>query len=112
MRPRILLLLLLLTALLPAPRACAQDVRAKAREMAREARRPVRGTPMYFELDEQGDTVFMETLDPVWIFPKGRRMRDGDWRRYYKLVYTVRAKATSTYQASNAKKVTLYIRVR
>ena len=82
-----LLLLLLLTALLPAPRACAQDVRAKAREMAREARRPVRGTPMYFELDEQGDTVFMETLDPVWIFPKGRRMRDGDWRRYYKLVY-------------------------
>ena len=82
-----LLLLLLLTALLPAPRACAQDVRAKAREMAREARRPVRGTPMYFELDEQGDTVFMETLDPVWIFPKGKRMRDGDWRKYYKLVY-------------------------
>ena len=87
MRHWILLLTLLLTALLPAPRACAQDVRAKAREMAREARRPIRGTPMYFELDAQGDTVFMETLDPVWIFPKGRRMRDGDWRRYYKLVY-------------------------
>lgn len=45
------------------------------------------GIPMYFELDEHGDTVFMETLDPVWIFPKGRRMRDGDWRKYYKLVY-------------------------
>ncbi|MCR5352629.1 MAG: DUF4294 domain-containing protein [Bacteroidales bacterium] len=45
------------------------------------------GTPMYFELDAQGDTVFMETLDPVWIFPRGRRMRDGDWRKYYRLVY-------------------------
>ncbi len=42
---------------------------------------------MYFELDAQGDTVFMETLDPVWIFPRGRRMRDGDWRKYYRLVY-------------------------
>ena len=67
----------------------AQDagIRQEALETARQARRPLRGTPMYFELDAQGDTVFMETLDPVWIFPKGRRMRDNDWRKFYKLVY-------------------------
>ena len=64
-----------------------KETRQEGLEAVRRARRPVRGTPMYFELDEQGDTVFMETLDPVWIFPRGRRMRDGDWRRYYKLVY-------------------------
>lgn len=45
------------------------------------------GIPMYFEIDEQGDTVFMETLDPIWIFPRGRQMKSGDWRRFYKLVY-------------------------
>ena len=67
--------------------AQGQEARQGALEAVRQARRPVRGTPMYFELDAQGDTVFMETLDPVWIFPRGRRMRDGDWRKYYKLVY-------------------------
>lgn len=47
----------------------------------------ITGYPMYFEVTPQGDTVFMETLDPVWIIPKGRKMKSGDWRRYYKLVY-------------------------
>ena len=68
-------------------RAQSQEARQEAMDAVRQARRPVRGVPMYFEVDAHGDTVFMETLDPVWIFPKGRRMRDGDWRRYYKLVY-------------------------
>ncbi len=82
-------LMLLAAAGLPAGGARAQspEVRQEAMDAVRQARRPVRGVPMYFEVDAQGDTVFMETLDPVWIFPKGRRMRDGDWRRYYKLVY-------------------------
>ena len=82
-------LTLLAATALPAVPAYAQDphTRQEGLEAVRQARRPVRGTPMYFELDAQGDTVFMETLDPVWIFPRGRRMRDGDWRRYYKLVY-------------------------
>ena len=88
MRRRLSILALLLAVLLPAVRAHAQDpvLGEEAREIVRQARRPVRGTPMYFRIEE-GDTVFVESLDPVWIFPKGRRMRSGDWRRYYKLVY-------------------------
>lgn len=49
--------------------------------------RKVRGTPMYFQVTEEGDTVFIDSIDPVWVFPKGRGMKSGDWRRYYKLVY-------------------------
>jgi hypothetical protein len=78
--------MLLAAAALPA-RAQSETARETLREARKQARRPVTGTPMYFQLDEKGDTVFMETLDPVWIFPKGKRMRDGDWRKYYKLVY-------------------------
>ena len=90
MRKKVLIGLLLLAALLlPAGRSYAQLETAidALREAQAQNRRVVRGEPMYFELDEHGDTVFMETLDPVWIFPKGRRMKDGDWRKYYKLVY-------------------------
>ena len=42
---------------------------------------------MYYEVTPEGDTVFMETLDPVWILPRGRKAGSADWRRYYKLVY-------------------------
>ena len=82
-------MLLLAAGMLPGGVARAQSETAleTLRDAQAQSRRVVRGTPMYFELDEHGDTVFMETLDPVWIFPKGRRMSDGDWRRYYKLVY-------------------------
>ena len=85
----IAILTLLAALLLPAHAAHAQG--QEAREAVRRAVRPVRGTPMYFELDAQGDTVFMETLEPVWIFPKGRKMKSGDWRQYYRLVYNFNA---------------------
>lgn len=42
---------------------------------------------MLYRVEENGDTVFIDQLDPVWIFPKGRRMKDGDWRKYYKQVF-------------------------
>lgn len=48
-------------------------------------RRP-KGELMYYEV-HQGDTIFMETLEPVWCFPKGRKMKSGDWRKFYKTVY-------------------------
>ena len=43
--------------------------------------------PMYYIVEENGDTTFVDSLDPVWCFPKGTRLRKGDWRRQYKVVY-------------------------
>lgn len=86
MRYKWLIFLLAALSWLPAW-AQTETARETLRAAQQQSRRPVTGTPMYFELDEHGDTVFMETLDPVWIFPKGRRMKDNDWRKYYKLVY-------------------------
>jgi len=51
-----------------------------------QAKRKVTGTPMCFEVIN-GDTVYYEQLDPVWIFPKGKGMKGADWRKQYKLVY-------------------------
>ena len=43
--------------------------------------------PMYYVVDEHGDTTFVDSLDPVWCFPKGTRLKKGDWRRQYRMVY-------------------------
>ncbi len=48
--------------------------------------RRITGTPMYYTVEENGDTVFHDTLEPVWIFPRGKKMNSADWRRYYRLV--------------------------
>lgn len=45
-----------------------------------------RGVPMYYEVHD-GDTMFFDTIEPTWCFPKGRGMKKGDWRQYYKTVY-------------------------
>ena len=46
-----------------------------------------RGVPMYY-LVENGDTTYIDTIEPVWCIAKGRGgMKKGDWRKYYKLVY-------------------------
>lgn len=45
-----------------------------------------KGFPMYFEVHD-GDTVFYDTIDPIWIFPRGRGFKKGDWRKEYKLVF-------------------------
>ena len=42
---------------------------------------------MYYIVDEKGDTTFVDELEPVWCFPKGTRLKKGDWRRQYKTVY-------------------------
>lgn len=47
----------------------------------------IQGFVMSISVNEQGDTMFWDQLDPVWVFPRGRGMKQGDWRRYYKLVY-------------------------
>ena len=70
---------------------CASCTLAGAQQarIMKEARavRKVTGTPMLFQVLPDGDTTFLDTIDPVWCFPKGRRMKQGDWRQYYKTVY-------------------------
>ena len=56
-------------------------------EAAGQTARKVTGTPMFFQVTPEGDTTFVDSLDPVWCFPRGRRLKDGDWRKEYKLVY-------------------------
>lgn len=50
-----------------------------------QTRKPV-GEPMYYEV-HQGDTLFFDSIEPVWCFPRGRGMKSGDWRKLYKTVY-------------------------
>lgn len=47
----------------------------------------LKGEMMYYEVMPGGDTMFFDTIDPVWCFPRGRKMKDGDWRKDYRLVY-------------------------
>ena len=37
-------------------------------------------------LVEKGDTTFYDSLDPVWVFARGKTTKK-DWKKYYKLVY-------------------------
>ena len=46
-----------------------------------------KGYPMYYEAHD-GDTTYFDTLDPIWVFPRGRGFKSGgDWRKEYRLVY-------------------------
>lgn len=34
----------------------------------------LKGEMMYYEVMPDGDTMFFDSIDPVWCFPRGRRM--------------------------------------
>ena len=36
---------------------------------------------------EKGDTVYYDSIDPTWIFPRGYKGKKGDLKKYYRLVY-------------------------
>ncbi|MCQ2183443.1 MAG: DUF4294 domain-containing protein [Bacteroidales bacterium] len=84
MKRSVLIVLLFALTGIPSP---AQTDEAKASVEAARRAGKVSGTPMQFEVLPDGDTVFVDVLDPVWVFPKGRRPRGDDWRKDYKLVY-------------------------
>ena len=51
------------------------------------AYRVPKGYPMYYEVHD-GDTTYFDSLDPIWVFPRGRGFKgSGDWRKDYRLVY-------------------------
>ena len=49
--------------------------------------RRVTGSPMYYMVTPEGDTTFVDSIEPAWCLPKGRKMRSADWRKYSKTVY-------------------------
>ncbi|MCQ2165450.1 MAG: DUF4294 domain-containing protein [Bacteroidales bacterium] len=60
-------------------------VEQSAADAARKA--AARGGGLMHYIVEEGDTVFIDNIQPVWVFPKGFKIKGTDWRRYYKLVY-------------------------
>ena len=62
--------------------AAAEQVRRQYRD-----EHSARGKLMPYFLDEKGDTVFYDTVPPVWCFGKDKRMKKSDWKKYYRLVY-------------------------
>lgn len=45
------------------------------------------GSPVLMQVFPPNDTTYLMSLDPVWVFPRGKAMKKGDWREYYRLVY-------------------------
>ena len=89
MNLKAVILALCLTAGIAVPQAAGAQSRAQEaseRVSALAARQP-KGFPMYYEVHD-GDTTFFDTLDPIWVFPRGRGFKKGkDWRKDYRLVY-------------------------
>jgi len=44
------------------------------------------GWYMNYEVDH-GDTVYLDVIQPTWVFAKMKGKQSRDWRRYYRLVY-------------------------
>lgn len=42
---------------------------------------------MHYTVDAAGDTVYLDVIQPAWVFPKGSKINRIEWRRYCKLVY-------------------------
>ena len=50
------------------------------------AKRKSAPVPMYYMVQD-GDTVYLDTIQPAWIFPRGSKVSNSDWRKYCRLVY-------------------------
>lgn len=69
--------------------AMCQGVLAQSSEAMRAitGTRVPKGYPMYYEVHD-GDTTYFDSIDPIWVFPRGKGFkRSGDWRKEYRLVY-------------------------
>ena len=53
---------------------------------AQNSKRKMPPTYMYYTVQD-GDTVYLDTITPAWIFPRGSRVNRTDWRKYCRLVY-------------------------
>ena len=94
---RVLHTALLLLLLLPAEASAQNHIRA-AMDRARQQRERAAmvkvnsengtstGGYMPFQVDEKGDTTFLDVLEPIWVFAQGKG-NGKNWRDYYKLVW-------------------------
>ena len=97
MKCRLTYLLTLFLLLLTAAEGVAQNHIERAMAKARRQREAMasreifndrgtsRGGYLTYKV-EDGDTVYFDTIDPVWIFARGKK-NNKDWRKYYRLVY-------------------------
>ena len=65
--------------------------KAREKEQAMAARKAAeenvpQGTFLRMKV-ENGDTTYFDNLPPVWIYSRGVKGNDKQWRKYYKLVY-------------------------
>jgi len=83
--------------MLLAPEAFAQNHIRRAMERARQQREQAAmvivndengnggAGYLHFQVDEKGDTTFLDVLEPTWIFAQGKKGKN--WRDYYQLVW-------------------------
>ena len=97
MSKRIAYVLTLLLLVIPAAEGFAQNHIERAMARARQQREAMASRQIFNDRGsgksgyltykvENGDTVYFDTIDPVWIFARGKKSNK-DWRKYYRLVY-------------------------
>ena len=89
--------LLAVLLVMPAAEGFAQNHIERAMQRAREQRQAMASRHIFNDTGagkggylayrvEDGDTVYFDTIDPVWIFARGNK-KGKDWKKYYRLVY-------------------------
>ena len=97
MSKRFAYVLTLLLLVIPAAEGFAQNHIERAMARARQQREAMASRQIFNDRGsgkggyltykvENGDTVYFDTIDPVWIFARGKKSNK-DWRKYYRLVY-------------------------
>lgn len=107
--------LLLALLLIPAAEGFAQNHVERAMQRARQQREAMASRQIFNDRGsgkggyltykvEDGDTVYFDTIDPVWIFAYKKKNKK-DWRKYYRLVYNFAKIYPFAIAASNVDRV-------
>jgi len=97
MLKRLLHIAVFLLLLVPAEALAQNHIRAamdRARQQREQAALVIvnsesgssKGGYMPFQVDEKGDTTFLDALEPIWVFAQNKG-KGKNWRDYYKLVW-------------------------
>lgn len=75
------LILCLITGILASAAGSAQD-----KDALPQVHKGSRSGYMGYRVEDK-DTVYYDSLDPLWVFPRGHKGKNGDLKQYYRLVY-------------------------